>query len=73
MNIQNLKQENGTLLTMKQRGVNSHDNSIKLLIWSLESTLCDYYDAYILVTGDIAIKKKMLLILLIKSLLLLHK
>ena len=31
----------------------SHENSIKFLTSSLELVLCDYSDAYILVTGNI--------------------
>ena len=31
------------------------DNDVKLLTSSLESSLCDYSDAYILVTGNIAV------------------
>ena len=31
----------------------SHENPIKFLTSSLESNLCDYSDAYILVTGNI--------------------
>ena len=31
---------------------------MKCLKKSIESSLCDYSDAYILVTGDIAVKKK---------------
>ena len=31
----------------------SHENPIKFLTSSLESSLCDYSDAYILVTGNI--------------------
>ena len=31
----------------------SHENPIKLLTISIESSLCDYSDAYILVTGNI--------------------
>ena len=31
----------------------SHENPIKFLTNSLESSLCDYSDSYILVTGDI--------------------
>ena len=46
------------IIDNETKGSYSHHDSIKLLIWSLESTLCDYYDAYILVTGDIAIKKR---------------
>ena len=33
----------------------SHQNPIRFLTNSLESSLCDYSDAYILVTGDIAV------------------
>ena len=33
----------------------SHENQIKFLTSSLESSLCDYSDAYVLVTGNIAI------------------
>ena len=35
--------------------VYSHGNQIKVLTSSLESSLCDYSDAYILVTGNIAV------------------
>ena len=43
------------LLTMSQRGNYSDKNEIKFLTSSLESSLCDYSDAYILVTGSISI------------------
>ena len=33
----------------------SHHNPIKFLTKRIESSLCDYSDAYILVTGDIAV------------------
>ena len=36
------------------RGYYSDANSIEFLTDSLESSLCDYSDAYILVTGNIA-------------------
>ena len=32
-----------------------HENPIKFLTNSLESSLCDYSDAYVLVTGIIAV------------------
>ena len=35
------------------KGVYSHENEIKFLTSSLESSLCDYSDAYILVTANI--------------------
>ena len=33
----------------------SHENLIKFLTKSIESSLCDYSDAYVLVTGDLAV------------------
>ena len=39
----------------KTKGNHSHENSIKFLTRSLESSLCDYSDGYILVTGNITI------------------
>ena len=35
------------------KGKYTHENPIKFLTISLESSLCDYSDAYILVTGNI--------------------
>ena len=37
------------------KGSYSHHNPMKFLTGSLESSLCDYSDAYILVTGNIAV------------------
>ena len=37
------------------KGNYSHENPIKLLTKSIESSLCDYSDAYVLVTGDITV------------------
>ena len=37
------------------KGIYSHENPIKFLTSSLESSLCDYSDAYILVTGNITV------------------
>ena len=34
------------------KGNYSHENSIKFLTSSLESSLCDYSDAYVLVIGN---------------------
>ena len=53
MKIQNLQQKNGILLIGESNGNYSHENYIKFLSSSLESNLCDYSDAYILVTGNI--------------------
>ena len=37
------------------KGNYSHENPIKFLTNSIESSICDYSDAYILVTGNIAV------------------
>ena len=39
----------------RSRGNYSHENPIKFLTSSLESNLCDYSNAYILVTGNITV------------------
>ena len=41
------------VIDSKSKGVYSHKDEIKFLTSSLESSLCDYSDAYILVTGNI--------------------
>ena len=46
------------VIDSESKGVYSHENPIKFLTSSLESSLCDYSDAYILVTGDIAVKRR---------------
>ena len=43
------------VIDSESKGVYSHENEIKFLTNSLESSLCDYSDAYILVTGNIAV------------------
>ena len=43
------------IIDSESKGNYSHQNPIRFLINSLESSLCDYSDAYILVTGDIAV------------------
>ena len=48
--------KNGTLLTVSQKY--SHPDPIKFLEKSIESSLCDYSDAYILVTENIAVKRR---------------
>ena len=35
------------------KGNYSHENLIKFLTKSIESSLCDYFDAYVLFTGNI--------------------
>ena len=43
----------------------SHENPIKFLTKSIESSLCDYSNAYILVKEMLLLKGEMLLVLLI--------
>ena len=40
------------------KGSYSHHDPTKFLIGSLESSLCDYSNAYLLVIGNIAVKKR---------------
>ena len=53
MKIQNLLRKNGILLTAKQQGLIHPKTKLHFLTNSLESSLCDYSYAYILVTGNI--------------------
>ena len=46
------------VIDSESKGSYSHKNEIKLLTKSLESILCDYFDAYILVMGNIAVKRR---------------
>ena len=43
-------------MTVKSKGNYSDENPITFLTDSLESSLCDYSDAYILVTGNITVE-----------------
>ena len=43
------------VIDSEPKGIYSHENPIKFLTRSLESSLCDYFDAYVLVTGNIAV------------------
>ena len=43
------------VIDSESKGNYSHENPIKFLTNSLESSLCNYSDAYILVTGNIAL------------------
>ena len=45
-----------SVIDSNSNGHYSHKNQIQFLTNSIESSLCDYYDAYILVTWDIAVK-----------------
>ena len=41
------------VIDSEPKGVYSHENPIEILTNSLQSSICDYSDAYILVTGNI--------------------
>ena len=43
------------VIDSESKGVYSHENEIKFLTNLLESNLCDYSDAYVLVTGNITV------------------
>ena len=43
------------VIDSESKGVYSHEDEIKFLTSSLESSLCDYSHAYILVTGIITV------------------
>ena len=43
------------VIDIESKGNYSHENEIKFLTNSLESNLCDYFDAYILLTGHITV------------------
>ena len=45
------------IIDSESNGNYSHHNPIKFLTKSIESSLCDYSDAYILVTGSIRITR----------------
>ena len=53
MKIQNLQQKKWYVIDSESKGNYSHPDPIKFLTKSIESCLCDYSDAYILVTGNI--------------------
>ena len=55
MKIQNLQQKKWYIIDSESNGNYSKDEEIKFLTRSIESSLCDYSDAYILVTGNINI------------------
>ena len=46
------------IIDSESKGNYSHENPIKFLTSSLESSLCDYSDAYILVKGNITTRPK---------------
>ena len=46
------------VIDSESKGNYSHPDPIKFLTKSIESSLCDYSDAYILVTGNISVKRR---------------
>ena len=58
MKIQNLQQKKWYIIDSEWKGNYSPEDEIKFLTSSLESSLCDYSDAYILVTGNITVKRR---------------
>ena len=57
MNIQNLQQKKWYVIDSESKSGYLHEDPIKFLTKSIESSLCDYSDAYILVTGNIAVTR----------------
>ena len=53
MKTQNLQQKKWYVIDSKSKGNYSHPHPINSLAKSIESSLCDYSDAYILVIGNI--------------------
>ena len=56
MSIQNLQQKRYIIDTESKSNYSHHD-PIKFLTKSIESSLCDHSDAYILVTGDVTVTR----------------
>ena len=46
------------VIDIESKGKYSHPNPIKFLTKTVESSLCDYSDAYVLVTGSITVKRR---------------
>ena len=59
MEIVNLLNDSATkkwnIMDSEPKGNYSPENKIKFLTSSLETSFCDYSDAYVLVTGNIAV------------------
>ena len=55
MNSQNLQQKKWYVIDSESKRVYSLEISIKFWTRSLELSLCDYSDAYVLVTGNITV------------------
>ena len=52
-----MKSQNLYVIDSESNGNYSKDEPIKFLICSIKSNLCDYSDAYILVTGNITVTR----------------
>ena len=50
--------DNSNIIDSESNGNYSQNDEIKFLTRSIESSLCDYSDAYILFTGNISVKKR---------------
>ena len=58
MNIQNFQQK-WYVIDSELNGNYSHQNRKKFITKAIESSLCDYSDTYVLVTGNIVVTKTM--------------
>ena len=56
-NENSLPRKKWYVIDSESKGNYSHHDPIKLLTKSIESSLCDYSDGYILVTGNITITR----------------
>ena len=57
MNIQNSQQQKWYVIDSVSKGGYSHHDSINVLTKLIESSLCDYSVAYIVVTEDITVTR----------------
>ena len=57
MNVQNLQPKKWYVIDSESKGSYSHHDPINFLTESIESSICDYSDAYILVTGNITVTR----------------
>ena len=58
MKTQNLQQKKWYVIDSESKGNYSYHDPIKFLTKSIKSSLWDYSDAYILVTGDITVERR---------------
>ena len=50
-----LKQKKSYVIDSESKGNYAKENSIKFITNSIESSLCDYFNAFILVTGNVTL------------------